>query len=86
VRDVLRVQESPRKVSSRKVRREFHVLLSPTWRVPVLYFSAYWETTLEPLTLDQIYEFLVHDEDAMKEVSIMGGISHGVGSLCCCNY
>ena len=79
------MQESPRKVSSRKVRREFHVLLSPTWRVPVLYFSAYWETTLEPLTLDEIYEFLVDglSEDAMKGVSIMGGISHGVGSLCC---
>jgi hypothetical protein len=76
------VQDSPRNV--RTLRREYHVLLSPTWRVPVLYFSAYWETTLEPLTLDEIYEFLVHDSsDAMKEVSIMGGISHGVGCLCC---
>jgi hypothetical protein len=65
------------------VRRDYHVILSVTWQVPVLYFSALWEETLESLTLTEIYKFLVaaSSEEAMKNVSLMGGISHGVYSL-----
>jgi hypothetical protein len=66
-----------------RVRRDYHILLSQTWQVPVLYFSAFWEETLEPLTLNEIYKILVDksSEEAIKDVSIMGGISHGVDSL-----
>lgn len=48
----------------------------------MLYFTAFWEETLEHLTLNEIYKFLVEDssEEALKDVSIMGGISHGVRS------
>jgi len=75
---------SVREVSSpqgarRTVRRDYHILLSSTWQAPVLYFSALWEETLEPLTLTETYKFLVDDssEEAIKDVSIIGGISHG---------
>ncbi len=68
----------------RTMRRDYHVILSATWQVPVLYFSALWEETLESLTLTEIYEFLVEDssKEAMKDISLMGGISHGVHRYC----
>ena len=68
----------------RTMRRDYHVILSATWQVPVLYFSALWEETLESLTLTEIYKFLVEDssKEAMKDISLMGGISHGVHRYC----
>jgi ubiquitin-like-conjugating enzyme ATG10 len=59
---------------------DYHILLSPTWQVPVLLFAATWSKTLEPLTLEEVYAFLVEksSKDSLADVSILGGISHGV--------
>jgi ubiquitin-like-conjugating enzyme ATG10 len=75
IRDIKSANDMPY-----RVRRDYHILLAQTWQVPVLYFSAFWEETLEPLTLNEIYKILVDDssEEAIKDVSIMGGISHPI--------
>ena len=59
---------------------DYHVLLSPTWQVPVLLFAATWNETLDPLTLEEVYAFLVEksSKGSLEDVSILGGISHGV--------
>jgi hypothetical protein len=67
----------------REIRTNYHVLFSKTWQLPVLYFAAMWEDTLEPLTMNEVYTYLVEksSEDALKDVGIMGGISHGVRTI-----
>jgi len=79
---MIREAFKPPKNGAERVKTDYHVLLSPTWRVPVLYFSTQWMETLTPLTLNEIYEFIVEDSsrNVIDEVGIMGGISHGVYS------
>jgi ubiquitin-like-conjugating enzyme ATG10 len=62
------------------VQTDYHAVFSPTWQVPVLYFSPRWATTMEALTLQEVYTFLVEtsSKGAIEDVGIMGGISHGV--------
>jgi hypothetical protein len=64
----------------RGLRTDYHVLSSKTWQLPVLYFAAFWEDTLEPLTLKEIYTYVVEksSQEAVRDVGIVGGISHGV--------
>ena len=65
---------------AREIRTDYHVLLSQTWQVPVLYFSPVWSDTVEPLTLKEVYAFIVQvsSKEALEDVGVMGGISHGV--------
>ena len=72
--------EAPRGESTEVVQNDYHIILSPTWQVPVLYFAPRWSTTLEPLTLKEVYTFLVQEsfKDALEDVGVLGGISHGV--------
>jgi hypothetical protein len=65
------------------VEVEYHVILSPTWRLPVLYFVPMWSKTQEPFTLKEVYDFLVDksSKGSLEDVGIMGGISHGVRML-----
>jgi Autophagocytosis associated protein, active-site domain len=64
----------------KQIRTDYHVVLSQTWQVPVLFFLPIWAETLEPLTLQEIYRFLVEksSEKVLEEVGVLGGISHGV--------
>jgi hypothetical protein len=64
----------------KEIRVDYHVVLSNTWQVPVLYFAPVWTDTVEPLSLKEVYEFIVEtsSKDAVEDVGIMGGISHGV--------
>jgi Autophagocytosis associated protein, active-site domain len=68
---------------AREIRIDYHVLLSETWQVPVLYFAPLWNDTLEPLALKEVYAFIVEksSKDAVEDVGVMGGISHGVSFL-----
>jgi hypothetical protein len=69
-----------RGISRDVVQNDYHVILSPTWQVPVLYFAPRWSETLEPLTLKEVYSFLVQEssKDVLEDVGVLGGISHGV--------
>lgn len=64
----------------RELKIDYHVLLSPTWQIPVLFFAPMWTASLEPLTLKEVYTFVVKKsfEEALREVGILGGISNGV--------
>jgi len=64
---------------SRGMRTDYHVLFSKPWQLPVLYFASFWEDTLEPLSLKEIYTHVVEksSQEAVKDVGILGGISHG---------
>lgn len=55
-------------------------MLSATWQVPVLYFAPMWIESLEPLTLKEVYTLIVEksSKEALEDVGILGGISHGV--------
>jgi hypothetical protein len=46
----------------------------------MLFFAPMWATSLEPLTLKDVYAFVVKKpfEGALQEVGILGGISNGV--------
>jgi hypothetical protein len=68
------------KEDSGSIRIDYHVLLSPTWQVPVLYFSPVWNKTSIPLSLNETYESIVEhsSRNVIEEVGVMGGISHGV--------
>ena len=59
---------------------DFHVLLSPTWQLPLLYFSPYWTEPSNPLSLREVYDFIVTNDsrNVLEEFGVMGGISHGV--------
>lgn len=72
--------EACRNESTELIQNDYHIILSVTWQVPVLYFAPRWSTTLEALTLKEVYSFLVQEssKDALEDVGVMGGISHGV--------
>ena len=58
-------------------------MLSPTYRVPVLYFALRWNNYPGPIGLDAVYQYVVPEQymKELKSVGIMGGISFGVGAL-----
>lgn len=58
---------------------EYNILLSPVYRVPVLYFFLHGV----PCTIETLYEHLVpaHSKGQAQDVGIMGGISMSVSEL-----
>lgn len=80
-------QQGPR----RRLDVEYCIVLSPSYQVPVLYFSLRNALSNSssggihagPEGLDAIYKYLVPTQFTanLREVGIMGGISIGVGAL-----
>jgi hypothetical protein len=66
----------------RKAMIEYHVVFSESWQVPVLNFSPIWDDSQEPLSLKEVYDFVVEGDssDVLQDVGVLGGISHGVYS------
>jgi len=60
---------------------DYDIVFSPTYQVPVLYFTLRWHNRQGPLGLDAVYQYVVPDQyrKELKGVGIMGGISFGVG-------
>lgn len=58
-------------------------MLSPTYQVPVLYFTLRWHNLQGSVGLDAVYQYLVPPQyrKGLKSVGVMGGISVGVGIL-----
>ncbi|OJJ87239.1 ATG3/ATG10 family protein [Aspergillus glaucus CBS 516.65] len=57
---------------------DYDIALSPTYQVPVLYFTLRWTNHKGPvLGIDAVYQYLVPDEyrKQLKSVGIIGGIS-----------
>lgn len=75
-----------RKVSPTKLAIiEYHIVLSPVYCVPVLYFNMAIDST--PASLDDVYQYLVRQSDLSRDVSweetlravgVHGAISQGV--------
>jgi hypothetical protein len=65
---------------SRNVTVDYHVVFSESWQVPVLYFSPVWDDSQEPLCLEEVYSSIVEKTsgEALRDIGILGGISHGV--------
>ena len=64
---------------------DYDIALSPTYQVPVLYFTLRWTNHKGPvLGIDAVYQYLVPDEyrKQLKSVGIIGGISFDVGAMC----
>jgi ubiquitin-like-conjugating enzyme ATG10 len=67
--------------SSPKLQIDYDIVLSPTYQVPVLYFTLRWQNHQGPLGLDAVYQYVVPEQyrKELKTVGVMGGISFGVG-------
>lgn len=61
----------------RSPRVEFSIVLSPVYRVPVLYFSLHDVPASSHASMEQIQDLLVppHFSAQIKSVGVMGGIS-----------
>lgn len=71
----------PPPVSSLSPYVSYSVMLSPTYRVPVLYFTLRnLPSGFSPTSLDTVYRFLVPPafQHAVSNVGVMGAISMGV--------
>jgi ubiquitin-like-conjugating enzyme ATG10 len=67
--------------SSRKtVILDFSIILSPTYQVPVLWFTAGQLGLHRPWVLDTVYSHLVPNlqQDQLRQVGVLGGISMAV--------
>ncbi|KAG0331467.1 hypothetical protein BG000_010901 [Podila horticola] len=55
----------------------YHIVFSPSYQVPVLYFNAFTSNGTTPVGLDQIYRSLVPHEwrDTVRNSGLSGGIS-----------
>lgn len=63
---------------------EYCIILSPTYRVPVLYFTLHnLPPLLSPISIDTVYTLLVPQDDrnALERIGVMGAISMGVRSF-----
>jgi ubiquitin-like-conjugating enzyme ATG10 len=58
----------------------FSILLSPTYQVPVLWFTPDQFPLHGPWDLDTVYQYLVphHYHTGLRQVGILGGISMAV--------
>ncbi|KAB8256256.1 autophagy-related protein Atg10 [Aspergillus pseudonomiae] len=65
--------------SSNCLHIEHDVILSPTYQVPVLYFTLRRANHPGPLGIDEVYQYLVPDQyrKELQDVGVMGGISFG---------
>ncbi|KAJ5195129.1 Autophagy-related protein 3 [Penicillium cinerascens] len=54
-------------------------VFSPTYQVPVLYFTLRWHNHQGPLGLDAVYQYVVPEQyrKELKGVGVIGGISFG---------
>jgi ubiquitin-like-conjugating enzyme ATG10 len=61
---------------------DYDILLSPVYRVPVLYFLLRRDGHPQSLGIDAVYHLLVPDQykKELQSVGVMGGISVGVGA------
>src|ERR1700733_2207549 len=59
---------------------DFSILLSPTYQVPVLWFTIHEVPLHGPSGLDAVYQYLVPDlqKSGIRQVGILGGISMAV--------
>lgn len=62
---------------------DFSIVLSPTYCVPVLWFSCRRGSGNKSLGLDEVYDSLIPatSQASLRNVSVMGGISMAVSSL-----
>ncbi|KAK6838313.1 hypothetical protein RU639_000918 [Aspergillus parasiticus] len=65
--------------SSNRLHIEHDIILSPTYQVPVLYFTLRRDSHPGPLGIDEVYQYLVPDQyrRELQNVGVMGGISFG---------
>ena len=61
---------------------DYDIVLSPTYRVPVLYFTLRWHNYPGPVGLNAVYQYVVPEQyrQQLQSVGVMGGISFGVGA------
>lgn len=66
-----------------KLQIDYDILLSPTYRVPVLYFTLRWHNCQGPVGLDAVYQYVVPAQwrDQLRSVGVMGAISFAVGAF-----
>lgn len=59
---------------------EYDIVLSPSYQVPVLYFTLRQGNDKKPVDLDTVYQYLVPEgyRKELGSVGVMGGISIGV--------
>jgi ubiquitin-like-conjugating enzyme ATG10 len=62
---------------------EYHILLSQTYRVPVLYFFLRNLPVMGPKGINAVYEFLVPHQfrSELRAVGVVGAISIGVSTF-----
>lgn len=62
---------------------EYHIILSPVYRVPVLHFLLNPGSTTSESSLEAVYDHLVPQQykSSMSSAGILGSISIGVGFL-----
>lgn len=67
----------------RQLSVEYHILLSSSYQVPVLYFSILDPAQSLPQTLDTVYQYLVPDrfQANLQGMAVMGGITKGVSGM-----
>ncbi|KAE8350175.1 autophagy-related protein Atg10 [Aspergillus coremiiformis] len=65
--------------SSNCLQIEHDIVLSPTYQVPVLYFTLRRGSHPRPLGIDEVYQYLVPDQytKELQDVGVMGGITFG---------
>ena len=65
-------------MDSKRVHIDFSITLSPTYSVPVL-----WFTSNDLKAVDDVHELLLapHLREPVRNVGVMGGISRAVGIL-----
>lgn len=66
--------------SQKTVIVDFSIILSPTYQVPVLWFTAGQLSLHRPWGLDTVYKHLVPhlQQDRLRQVGVLGGISVAV--------
>lgn len=59
---------------------QYSVVVSPTYQVPVLWFTAHFVGTVKPLTIDEVYMHVVASSShhSLRGIGVMGGISLAV--------
>jgi hypothetical protein len=68
-------QSSPADIEKSLV--EYHVVYSPSYQVPVVYFRLLTSNGGH-VSLDTVYENLITQKDLIKGVGLQGAISQGV--------
>ncbi|KAJ6113705.1 Atg10p [Penicillium sp. IBT 18751x] len=62
-----------------RLQIDYDIVLSPTYQVPVLYFTLRWHHHQGPLGLETVYQYVVPEQyrKELKTVGVLGGISFG---------